>query len=163
MTGMSAEDALAVLLGTARHQAYLDAAGGDAQRAAELYEWSTKLSGAWHSHIGYIEVAVRNAIDGELSAWNATQTDDSGIPYGRDWTVDGGVHPLIYRTIGKALREARGNALKEAKRRPKGHLRRGVKPNHDDLIAQLTFGSWSRLVTAPQGAANAQANAPRRR
>lgn len=158
MALMSAEEAFPVLLGTARHQAYVDAAGGNAQRAAELYEWSTKLAGAWHSHIGYVEVAVRNAIDRELAVWNASRTDDQGNPYGPDWTVDGRADPLLYLTIGKPLNEARENARKEAGRRPQGHGRRGAQPNHDDVVAQLAFGSWSRLVTAPQGPERPRAN-----
>lgn len=159
MAPMSAEEAFPVLLGTARHQAYVDAAGGNAQRAAELYEWSTKLAGAWHAHIGYIEVAVRNAIDRELAVWNASRTDDQGTPYGPDWTVDGGADSLLYLTIGKPLNDARENARKEARRRPRRHARRGVPPNHDDVVAQLAFGSWSRLVTAPQGPERPRANA----
>lgn len=159
MARVSTEEAFPVLLGEARHRAYVDAAGGSAQRAAELYEWSTKLAGAWHSHIGYIEVAVRNAIDRELAIWNASQTDDQGNPYGPDWTVDGGAAPLLFRTIEKPLNEARENARKEAQRRPRWHARRGAQPNHDDVVAQLSFGSWSRLVTAPQGPEKARVNA----
>lgn len=155
---MPAEDALPMLLGTARHQAYIGVAGGDAHRAAELYEWSTKLAGAWHSHIGYIEVAVRNAIDRELTTWNASRTDDLGVLYGPDWTSAGRADPLLYSTISRALDEARENARKEAQRRPPGHARRGVQPNHDDVVAQLSFGSWSRLVTVPQGPKDSRAN-----
>ena len=70
---MSSENALLELLGPARHQTYMDAAAGTPQRAAELYEWSNKLAGAWHSHIAYVEVAVRNAIDRQLRTWNASQ------------------------------------------------------------------------------------------
>lgn len=159
MTRMRAEEAFPTLLGAARHQAYVDAAGGNPQRAAELYEWSTKLAGAWHSHIGYIEVAVRNAIDRELAAWNASRTDDQGNPYGEDWTSVGGADPLLYLTIGNPLNEARENARKESWRRPRGHARRGEHPNHDDVVAQLSFGSWSRLVTAPQGPRRTNVNA----
>ena len=158
MVQVSIEEAFPALLGEARHRAYVDAAGGNVQRAAELYEWSTKLAGAWHSHIGYVEVAVRNAIDRELATWNASPTDGQGSPYGPDWTVDGGADPLLFRTIGKPLREARDNARKEAQRRPKQHPRRGAQPNHDDVVAQLSFGSWSRFVTAPQGPERSGAN-----
>ena len=83
---MSSENALLELLGSARHQTYIDAAAGNPQRAAELYEWSNKLAGAWHSHIAYVEVAVRNAIDRQLCTWNASQVRPDGTPYSGDWT-----------------------------------------------------------------------------
>jgi len=57
------------------------AAAGTPQRAAELYEWSNKLAGAWHSHIAYVEVAVRNAIDRQLRTWNASQVRPDGTSY----------------------------------------------------------------------------------
>lgn len=85
MVDMPAEDPFHLLLGTARHQTYIDAAGGDRHLAAELCEWSTKLAGSWHSHLGYIEVAVRNAIDRELSPWNASQTSAGEVPGCKDW------------------------------------------------------------------------------
>ena len=87
---MSRENALLELLGSARHQTYMDAATGNPQRAAELYEWSNKLAGAWHSHIAYVEVAVRNAIDRQLCTWNASQVRPDGSRYSRDWTCPNG-------------------------------------------------------------------------
>lgn len=140
-----------MMLGSARYRTYFKAAGGDAGRAAELYEWSTKLSGAWHSHIGYVEVAVRNAIDRELALWNSTQVNASNIPYGRAWTSKDGSAAAIYAVIGKHLSQARDSAAREMRRRPRSHPRKDVEPNHDDIVAQLTFGVWARLVMTPHG------------
>lgn len=158
MADMTTEDALPSLLGKARHQTYVDAANGNLRRAAELYEWNTQLAAAWHSHIGYIEVAVRNAIDRELTSWNARRTDRQGAPYGRDWSLPGRADPLIYSIVGRALQEAHANAVKESTRRPRHHARRGVEPNHDDVISQLTFGAWARLITSPQGPDRSRTN-----
>lgn len=147
MDCMTALDALPALLGTARHQTYIETAGEDLERAGELYAWGTSLAGAWHSHIGYIEVAIRNAMDRELRIWNAAQSGS----YGQDWTADGGASTLLYNIIRKSISDARESAQKDADKRPMGHPRKDAVPNHDDVVAQLTFGAWSRLIMPPYG------------
>lgn len=146
---MSSENALLELLGPARHQTYMDAAAGTPQRAAELYEWSNKLAGAWHSHIAYVEVAVRNAIDRQLCTWNASQVRPDGSRYSRDWTCPNGAADEIYAIIGRKISEARTSATNEARRRPASHPRHDTSPTHDDVVAQMTFGVWTRLVLHP--------------
>jgi hypothetical protein len=153
MTRMTTPDALATLLGSARNQTYVDAADGDLERAGELYAWGTSLAGAWHAHIGYIEVATRNAIDRELRPWNAAY---SGT-YGEDWTADGGAAQTLYGVLWKPLRDAREASVKDAQRRPLGHARKDATPNHDDIVAQLMFGAWTRLVMPPSGPNNGNA------
>lgn len=144
---MTSPKELSVLLGSARFQTYIDAAAGDLERAGELYAWGTSLSGAWHAHIGYIEVAVRNAIDRELRPWNAAHSG----PYSEDWTVEHGAAQPLYGILAKPLREARDTSVREAQRRPFGHARKNATPNHDDVVAQLMFGAWARLVMPPSG------------
>ena len=146
---MSSENALLELLGSARHQTYIDAAAGNPQRAAELYEWSNKLAGAWHSHIAYVEVAVRNAIDRQLCTWNASQVRPDGTPYSGDWTRANGTAEDIYTIIGRSISEAHASAANEARRRPASHPRHDTSPTHDDVVAQMTFGLWTRLVLHP--------------
>lgn len=144
---MTAPEALLALLGPARYQTYIDAAGGDHKRAGELYAWGTSLAGAWHAHIGYIEVATRNAIDRQLRPWNANQ----GVSYSESWTAEGGAAPPLYGILGKLLKDARAGANEDAHRRPMGHARKDATPNHDDIVAQLMFGAWTRLVMQPAG------------
>jgi hypothetical protein len=146
---MSSENALLELLGPARHQTYMDAAAGTPQRAAELYEWSNKLAGAWHSHIAYVEVAVRNAIDRQLRTWNASQVRPDGTSYSGDWTRANGTAEEIYTIIGRSISEAHASAANEARRRPESHPRHDTSPTHDDVVAQMTFGLWTRLVLHP--------------
>ena len=146
---MPRENALLELLGSARHQTYMDAATGNPQRAAELYEWSNKLAGAWHSHIAYVEVAVRNAIDRQLCTWNASQVRPDGSRYSRDWTCPNGAADEIYAIIGRKISEARTSAANEARRRPASHPRHDTSPTHDDVVAQMTFGVWTRLGVLP--------------
>lgn len=136
------QESLTALLGKARLEPYLKAAGGDASRALELYLWATELAGALHAQTSFVEVAVRNAIDARLSEWN----DAQGPEYTAAWTADGATAPLLYGLLGGELRTARSWAGKEAERRSPGHLRHSSGVTHDDVIAQLMFGAWVKLI-----------------
>lgn len=131
---------LETFLGPARLTTYLSAAGGDAERAADLYLWVTELSGALHAQLSFVELAVRNAIDRRLLEWN----DDQG--HGAEWTADGCAAPLLYQLLRKPLRDARTWAVKEAALRHPRHPRHGIGVTHDDVVAQLMFGAWVKLV-----------------
>ncbi len=131
-----------IMLGTARLQPYLNAAAGDYERAVELYLWSAEISGALHTQLSFVEIAVRNALDPVLADWNTAQ----GVSYGRDWTAQDQAAPLLYDIIQEPLNRARRWARKETQNRPTNHPRKGVTPTHDDVLVQLTFGVWSSLV-----------------
>ena len=131
------------LIGPARSAPYLTATHGDPKLAAALYAWGVELAGAWHSHISYVEVAVRNAIDVQLKQWNGQHGG------GPEWTAPGKAGSLLHKIIGSAIADARVSAKKEAARRPTGHPRYGHHPTHDDVVAQLMFGAWSRLLMLP--------------
>jgi hypothetical protein len=133
------------MLGTARLQPCLGAAGGDVERAIELYLWSAEVSGVLHTQISFVEIAVRNALDLILADWNEAQ----GGQYGRDWTIEGQAAPTLYDTIGGPLRRARRWAQTEADDRPDTHPRSGVTSTHDDVLVQLTFGVWQNLIHSP--------------
>ena len=45
--------------------------------ALRLYLWNIELAGAFHSSLGLLEVILRNTIDAELRAWNASQSGES--------------------------------------------------------------------------------------
>jgi hypothetical protein len=51
-----------------RYARFLDAAGGDHERAVALYEWHAELSVASFGLIHHFEVLLRNAVDGVLGA-----------------------------------------------------------------------------------------------
>lgn len=143
---MVGQRSLVSLLGSARSGVYLTAAAGDAARAGELYMWSTQVSGALHAQLSYVEIAVRNAIDPVLASWNAAQP---GL--GRDWTDEHGAAAPLYGLLKDALSVARKNAVKESQRRPHNHGRHNAPVTHDDMIAQLMFGSWVKLVHSTDG------------
>ncbi|MFJ1511849.1 hypothetical protein [Cellulosimicrobium funkei] len=124
-------------LGQARLATYLTAADDDIARAADLYLWVTELAGALHAQLSFVEVAVRNAIDPQLAAWNTAQ----GYP--QDWTSNGGAAPTLYAVLGKPVADARYWAGKEAAERHPKHPRHGAGVTHDDIVAQLMFGAGS--------------------
>lgn len=137
--------ALRRALGSARYNAYLAEAGGDPSLAADLYTWNIELSGAWHAHLSYVEVTLRNAIDNELRLWHV-QGGHSG-----EWTQRGNALKVLYNVFHSPLKNARRNALKEADQRPHRHPRFGQAPTHDDVVVQLTFGNWTNLLRPTSG------------
>lgn len=136
------------LLGPARLQRYLDAADGDHQKAGELYLWATQLAGALHAQLSFVEVAMRNTLDPVLANWNSTQPG-----YGADWTAEHGAAPLLYGLLKRSLALARKHAANESQRRPRSHARRNAAITRDDVISQLTFGDWVKLIHDTDGTA----------
>lgn len=139
---MVSQSALGALLGQARLATYLQAAGGDVDRAADLYLWATELSGALHAQISFVEIAVRNAIDPQLATWNSAQGPD----FGPDWTRAFGAAPLLYTLLKSELRSARTWAQKDVDQRHRDHPRHATAVTHDDVVAQLTFGAWVKVI-----------------
>lgn len=142
---MVKHNALPTLLGQARLATYLAAAGGDVDRASELYLWVTELAGALHAQLSYVELAVRNAVDPRLSRWN----EDAG--HGPEWTAAGRAAPVLYSLLRRPLEDARLRSSKEAAERRSGHPRHGADVTHDDVVSQLMFGAWVRLVRPISG------------
>ena len=131
---------LDLFLGSARLATYLAAAENDHGRAQDLYLWVTELSGALHAQLSYVEVAVRNAIDVQLMTWN----DAQGC--GREWTAPGQTAAPLYQLLRTALSEARQRAQREAEQRHPQHARYRAAVPHDDVVAQLMFGAWVKVV-----------------
>lgn len=118
----------------------MKSAGYNVDKAEKLYRWNSELSGVLHEQIGIFEVIVRNAMDRSLSAWCQTH-------YGTgDWTSDQIPSNDVHVLVAKPLRRAREQAVQASHNRRPGHPRKGVTPGHDDVVAQLTLGSWSTLL-----------------
>lgn len=133
---------ICVLSGSARLAPYLAASGGNRERSCGPYTWAVDLAGALHSTICFVEVGVRNAIDHQLKIWNAQQ----GAGYGSDWALTKGSAPLLYEMFTrKSLRSAQEAAHKEARQGPLNHPRYDAQVTHDDVVAQLMFGTWVHL------------------
>ncbi len=139
---MSDQDARLALLGSARLQPYLAEAAGDLDRAFELYAWAVEIAGAMHSHLSYVEIAARNALDLAIADRNETQ----GTEYGRAWSLEHHAAPQLYALMKNETKQARRNATHAVARRAADHPRHGVVPTHDDVVAQMSFGTWSTLI-----------------
>ena len=55
---------------------YRVVAGGQDADALALYEWNIELAAALQDPLGIVEVAVRHAIDTQLSAWAQQHVSD---------------------------------------------------------------------------------------
>lgn len=133
---------VATLLSQARLAPYLRATNGNLRAALKLYQWNVEMSAAVYKMLHLVEVFLRNAIDAELRIWNTTQTNPiTGRPHGPDWLLDPSrlVERIVRRQeIDKAIRRAT-LAVKDAST--------GPRPiTHDDVLAQLMFGTWRFLL-----------------
>lgn len=138
-------------LGEARISTYRNACDGSDAAAIALYEWNLRISAAFQEILMTLEVALRNAVDAQLSAWNQAQSGN-GRNQGRLFTgswIENPATPL-HSMMQDAIAEATRQAVAASGRRQKGHPRRRVKPTHDDILAQISFGKWSALM--PYGA-----------
>ncbi|MDO4242120.1 MAG: Abi family protein [Microbacteriaceae bacterium] len=144
---MSKSNDLERFFGVERASFYLREAGGDIELAIELYDWGIQMSAAWHAHLAYVEVAVRNAIDMQLRTYNADQSLPNGTQFTEKWALDRNTASIIYGIIGEKLGTARKDAKVASKARGEGHPRYGDLVTHTDIISQLTFGPWVRLVS----------------
>ncbi|MDV7357683.1 hypothetical protein R4282_32335 [Rhodococcus oxybenzonivorans] len=125
---------------------YTSRCGNDPYLALELYKWNLQLSAAFQQVLAVTEVALRNSIDEQLRIWNAGQPRHSppGGTHGRDWLLD----PA--RPLNSLTRDSRRTATNHATAadgtRDAAHPRKGVPVTHDDILAQITFGVWPKLL-----------------
>lgn len=143
-TPSSTDAAVACAISPARMAPYLDAMNGNTSDGIRLYQWNIELSAAVYELFHFLEVVLRNAMDEQLCAWNATQTDaDTGRPRGRDWLMDPA--PLLLRLAKKEnIKEAKRRARIAANRRV--GPRRGAPVEHVDVLANLSLGTWRYLL-----------------
>ena len=131
---------LEAMIGAPRLVPYLRAAEDDIEKAIELYHWAAQLSGVLHTQLSYVEVAVRNALDPVLGIWNEEHGGS------RAWTAENSAVEPLYSLLRSDLQKARRFAQQNAARRSEGHPRNGKDVIHDDILTQLTFGSWTMLI-----------------
>lgn len=137
---MRTKEELDTMLGAARFEKYFAVAGGDVEKAVQLYRWNTRLAGALHSQLSYFEVLTRNAMNRALQDWNYQQCGHW------DWSLEHQSADLLYAMLNRPMAQARKWARKESRRRRRGHARKNAPMNHDDVVAQLTLGNWSNLL-----------------
>lgn len=145
-----AQAAVAAGIHSARFATYLRAAEGDAAWALELYRWNILLAGALHESLSLTEVFLRNAIDAKLRIWNSAQPNLAGGLHSAEWLLDP-ARPLNTMT-STARKTATTNAARARAQRPSSHPRKGDPVGHDDILAQMSFGVFARLLPTPNTA-----------
>lgn len=117
-------DDLEAALSLERFSRYLDWAGGDRNRAIELYTLNTRLSEALYIPLQMLEVALRNRIHAVMSA-----------AFHDEWYRDDG------RLIGDRQPEQLAKALGDI-------ARAGREPTAGRIVAELTFSFWTAMLGA---------------
>jgi hypothetical protein len=124
-----------------RLERYLQAAGGNRERALRLYDWNARISAALLRDLAHFEVALRNAYDGALVA--ATPTGSI------HWTfASAAVFQPVYRT--KRMRDG-STQRADINRKPREILDAAVavaggsSASPGKVIANLSFGFWRYL------------------
>lgn len=148
------EDVVSSHLSTPRLAPYM-AEAGTLAGAIRLYRWNLELSGALHEALGVVEVVLRNAIDRELQTWNVSRpTVPGSAPFGTNWVeypappLEGILNPRGRgrRPPKSTYRSAFDRARADSSFRDPSHPRRGARPNHDDIVAHISFGTWVKLL-----------------
>ncbi|MFE2961983.1 hypothetical protein [Nocardia tengchongensis] len=139
-------DEVSRCLSTPRLAPYLSAAGTDPELALALYHWNVQLAAAFQEVLAVTEIVVRNAVDAELRVWNPTRGRDyiTKRAYPPEWT-DLPAAPIA-GVIAKPLAQARGYAKRASTGRGKDHARYRAPICHDDVLAQMSFGVWHKLL-----------------
>lgn len=107
-----------------------------------LYQWNVELSSAVYKMLHLLEVIVRHAMDSELRTWNATQIDPgTGQPHAADWLLD--PSRLVERVV---RREEIAKATRRARLAAKDSSTGSRMLTHDDVVAQMMFGTWRFLL-----------------
>jgi hypothetical protein len=120
------------MIGQARMDRYLADCGGDVQLAQQLIAWNISMSAAMHQSLHVFEVLLRNAMNEQLQVWNDAQG------YSRTWllTPDPRLRKLLNpHTLKTALSRSAGVAQDAGRQR-----------THDDVLAQMTMGTWRFLL-----------------
>ncbi len=114
-------DDLEVSLSRERLGTYLDATGGDREKAVRLHVWNTAVSAAFYEPLQTLEVTLRNAMNRRL-----------GERYGDAW----------YDNDRAGLNTRALERISHAKSGPgEGH---GDEPHR--VVAALSFGFWVSLL-----------------
>ncbi|MGP4996075.1 hypothetical protein [Glutamicibacter ardleyensis] len=119
-----------------RYDKYLALASGDHSLAMEIYFWNSELSSAILRDLAHVEVAVRNALDGQLAP---TFPDWAAQPTPGWLQLQNGTQRVRMRQ--QKLNNDGLKLLRQAQRDV------GAAATHGMVIARLSFGFWQFLIT----------------
>ncbi len=124
-------------LSSSRFSSYLDACGGDVDRALELHEWNLMLGQALMGDIAHFELALRNAYDRVITERFNGDTH---------WLFDVNspvTCPIMRKSKAKKLRDVNlvnRRAVEDARRRAHD------PSNPDQVVAGLMLGFWAHMT-----------------
>lgn len=120
------------ILSSKRMNRYLVAVGGDTRKAMTLYRYNLKLSQELFTIVSCFEVALRNAIDKQM-------TNKFGNDWLRDSVQTGGIFTAtIFGKTKKIISSAYKKLSTQGKYSP------------SKLLAEMEFGVWKYMYSAPQ-------------
>ena len=108
---------------------YLDACGGDLERAIRLYEWNSAVSAALFEVLADVEVVLRNAIHSSMTEWSIRRNG------GSNWFDD--VHGLLEAAELRDISKVRLRIEQQGK---------PLTPER--IVSELSFGFWRFLLTS---------------
>ncbi|HTD33736.1 MAG TPA: hypothetical protein VK665_08765 [Candidatus Elarobacter sp.] len=112
-----------------RLTAYRNAAGGDLERAIDLYVWNAGTAAAFFGPIGVLEITLRNALDRELSRTFRSPWFDDPAFLRIDANVAGRVRKIKQKLVD-----------------------RGAAVTQPRVVAELSLGFWVNLLRpGPRG------------
>ena len=123
----SRRDAVLATLTPPRLTKYLAATNNDPHRALRLYALNTRVSAEFLADLHYVEIALRNRFDEQLT-----------LTFGASWFDQPGFKALLPLRSMDILRTARSKAAK--------HLPAGTPVKPGKVIAELSFGFWLTLT-----------------
>lgn len=134
---------------------------GCSRKQSDLHAWNERYAGALHTLLGFVEIALRNAIDGALidylgdSEWSGRTgrrgpIEQAGGLSEEAETSSRDVPELLYSLIRNDLKTARQRALRAARSRQVREPHRSDNYfSHEDVLSQLTFGTWVKIIGKP--------------
>jgi hypothetical protein len=122
-------DQVAFWISELRFRSYLEASGGDHDRAVALYSWNVQISAAFLETLCHLEVLFRNSIDRQFP--DSDPTAALSILRADCWLSD----PAL---LTSDSREKVNDAIARLERV-------GKRPTRGRVIASLSFGFWHAL------------------
>lgn len=128
----------------ARFQTYLDA-GGSLHKAVELYFWNMEAASAVTQLSGWVEVLLRDTIDRRLQEWNFGH----GNSY--EWITQPAapLQHIVRKTPPKYWQPTPMNPLWKDWWEARAECT-SSNPGHNDLVAGLSFGTWTSILPSPK-------------
>ena len=136
-------------IGKPRFSTYLSAANGNKAKALDLYLWNAEAASAVMSTTGMVEIQLRNVLDKGLQDWNRKQPmsdPNRNHPYTTNWLKDPA--PRLAQVISPSNKPPMWKSALKSMKDING-IQTKTNPSHDDLVAGLTFGSWTSLLPHP--------------